>query len=737
MRCLFLLSLLGIFLVSPYIQAQEAVKETGFSLFNVLPQRTLLVTGVPDVTNVKKAFAQSNIYKLALDPEVHRFFLPLWEMVQPKVEKGLKDLEKNLGMSLEETLSVLDGELLVAVVDVVPGNNMPLGAVLSLEFGNQQQNFMQLLSTVQQKGRMKFTEQKWEGLSFYEMQRGPVCYAIIENTFVLASKKELLQEVISAYVGKSKEALLKDNPGVKKVASVLLHGAKQEEPIVPAFVFYANLESAFSTFGKAIPPHVYKIIEDLKIKDIRSLSMSMNLEGKDFHSTFFLYAPGAKDGIHSLYQGDAVNVQELAKNIPDFSTAFSCGKLNLSYLIASVENIIQILDPQEKMGLFMQYKQVVAAVEEQIGFSLKDDFATTFMGDTFSLAFYEGGLFAESASVIPVKDKEKAEKCIQKLADLLKIDRKVVELDGRTYSYFVNPLGKLGDNPFKKMERIKDPVQAVHNALSYGFSGMAYTYDGNYLYLGQTVQGLSSYMQWKNSNKITLADKKDFLDSIPKGNHLSFIYYNPQPSIHIWWNTLRSLVRYFEGYIRGAGIPIETSLLPRAQTLASYFSPGTVVISLEEDGLILSSKGSLDVMILGAAGVGVGAAIAIPGIVKAQERSKDAASMGKLRTLSTAIQLYHVEYAKYPPCGQELFQELLAKNLISPFDTENYECTSIPLEFYQANPNFPIVWTKQENKNGERMVLFFNGDVQKLYRYKFNWLLNDLKKLYQKSQSEK
>ena len=69
MRCLFLLSLLGIFLASPYIQAQEAVKETGFSLFNVLPQRTLLVTGVPDVTNVKKAFAQSNIYKLALDPD--------------------------------------------------------------------------------------------------------------------------------------------------------------------------------------------------------------------------------------------------------------------------------------------------------------------------------------------------------------------------------------------------------------------------------------------------------------------------------------------------------------------------------------------------------------------------------------------------------------------------------------------------------------------------------------------
>lgn len=738
MRSLFLFCLVGI--LSLCLQAQE----NSFSLLNVLPERTLVVLGSPDVSNAAKAFTQTNLYKLSQDPEVNRFLQPILEMLQPEIQKGLKEFEKNMGMSLEETLKVISGELMVAVVDVIPGNNMPLGAVLSLEFGSNQKSFMQLLSLIQQKGRMRFAEQKFEGISLYETAKAPVCYAIIDNTFVLASKKELMEELILSYVGKAKEAFLKDNPHAKKVASVLFQCDTKEENVenqeapqtVPAFVFYLNTENAFARFGKVLPPPVMKMVEDLKIQDIRSLSMSLNFQGKDMHSKFYLYAPGTKEGIHKLYQGDAVNVKELAKNIPDFSSAYSCGKLNLVELFNTVENLLQVLDPQGQMGFLMAYKQAIGAAEEALKFSLKDDFSATFMGDTFSFAFLENNLFSESVSAIPVKDKEKAEKCLQSLASLLKIEKKSVDLDGKTYYYFVNPLGKLGDNPFKKMERIKDPIAAIQNALSYGFSGMAYLYDGEYLYLGQTLQGLSYYMQWRSNTKVSLAERKDFISSIPQGKHLSFLYYNPQPAIQIWWNTLRSLVRYFEGYIRGAGIPLETSLLPRAQTLASYFTQGTIAVSLNEDGILISSKGPLDAMILGVGAIGVGAAVAIPNLIKAREKAQDAALMAKLRTLSTAIQLYNVEYGKYPPCGEELFKELIAKQLLGSFDVENYECTAIPLEFYHENPNFPIVWAKKENNKGERVVLYFNGTVEKLYRYKFNWLISDAQKLYKKSQKK-
>ena len=216
MRFLIVLFMLGI--LTSFLQAQDVAKENTFSLVNVLPERTLIVAGVPDVISAKKAFTETNLYKLFMDPEVSRFFKPFAPIVEPEIEKGLKEFQKNLGITLEETLAIASGEIFLSIVDIFPQERMPLGAVLSLEFGDQQKGIMHFLSMIEKQGRIKFTEQKFEGFSIYETEKAPVCYAIIANTFILSSKRELLEELLLGYMGKPKEKLLKDNPGVRKVA---------------------------------------------------------------------------------------------------------------------------------------------------------------------------------------------------------------------------------------------------------------------------------------------------------------------------------------------------------------------------------------------------------------------------------------------------------------------------------------------------------------------------------------
>lgn len=507
------------------------------------------------------------------------------------------------------------------------------------------------------------------------------------------------------------------------------------------FGFYVNVEGILQIVGKMAPPPAVQMAEKLGVTDIKVLSGSLNTAGKELNTTFYMYAPKSDRGIHKLYKFKPVNFQKTASHIPHMASVFSTGTVNLNKLMGDVEDIIKSIDPSGAMGLFINYKQGLEFIEGKLGLSFKNDLFAAFESTSCSASFYlpAGGLFPENISVGKMKDVKKVKKCIKVMSKLLGVSVKTYRYKKYTIHYFTSKLGRLGTNPFRKLNRMRNPLDAFKMSFANAFSGMAYTMDGDYFYFSQSSQGLMAYLDWKHSYKPALSGNKSFIKAVEKTDPKSFgfLYLDPSLGMRKWYNTFRFLVRMFEGYIRAAGIPLETALLPRSCVLARYFGKSTWTLTADE-GLVIKSRGGLSVMLTGVAAVGIGAAIAIPAIISAKEKAQEAAHKATLRSFYSALNLYRTSHGKYPKTKYSKYSagflnELAKKKYLYARNLYQYRCTSLPLGYWcQKSSAFPIIWTRYPRR-GYHIVLFFDGHVEKVHYYRLSSLNKDRRYEYSKS----
>ena len=77
-----LIGMLGCMLALSGVATAQVPKN--FNLFEVLPERTIAVVGIPDIGQVTKAAKQLSFYQLLSNPQIRQFFSPAWKMVEPK-----------------------------------------------------------------------------------------------------------------------------------------------------------------------------------------------------------------------------------------------------------------------------------------------------------------------------------------------------------------------------------------------------------------------------------------------------------------------------------------------------------------------------------------------------------------------------------------------------------------------------------------------------------------------------
>ena len=743
LSCLVTLAILVSFAGAQAQVEAKAQQQEPFSLVKALPARTILMMGIPELTAVKKAFQQSSLYLLSQDEEMQRFIAPFKKMLEPYLQQGFERFQEQIGMTVEQVLAIPSGEVGMALVDIdMRDRQMPAAFIVSVQVGEHLAKAMQIWKLFQEKTRTKFSEYQHEGITVFHADPH-ITYAIIGDTLLFASKKYLLEEIIASYKHQNKEPLLKDSPDIQTIEKLLF--PKDE---VCAFGLYVNVEQIFARYSEMMPPPAMPILETLGIKDIKALALTSNLVGRDMNTSLLLYAPGKKRGLHKLYDMEKIDVMGWSTKFPAKTCSLSIGRLEIKKLLATVEEIIQLIDPEQQMQLLQKYQQILGMVEEKLGLSLKEDLAEAFGPQVAQASIFPqaGGLFPEGVTVFTVKDRKKAEKCLDSFTKVVGLENKTFVHKGVQINYWLSPLGKLGENPFKDMGRSRNPMQAISQAFSYGFSGPAFAFSKDELYLANSPHAMIQYIEWRREGKDSLATNNDFVAaSCNSQQAFQLIYINLRPMLNKWWNTLRVLLRAFEGYIRAAGVPIETALMPRAETLAKYFGPSVITLTANEHGLLFRSRGTIDAALIGVGAVGVGAAVAIPAIIKMKEKAKSAQARSKMMSISRALALYRMDHSKLPPLGDALLPELVAKELISDqmLKHSSYQCTTIPWDWDWRNfsihiRKFPIVWQKYDSKKDFRTnVLFADGHVEMTSTYRLEYMLKTIKSEYERYQQQK
>lgn len=101
----------------------------------VLPKDTYMYFSIPSVERMKTGFANSSTGMLWADPAFDDFKAEINSAFSSEMEEGLAEVQEALGLSLEELLSIPQGEVCFAL-SATSGNKM--GAVIIMDYGSNE-----------------------------------------------------------------------------------------------------------------------------------------------------------------------------------------------------------------------------------------------------------------------------------------------------------------------------------------------------------------------------------------------------------------------------------------------------------------------------------------------------------------------------------------------------------------------------------------------------------------------
>jgi len=589
----FLFSLVfALLLVIPSF-AQEPSAPTDFSFVGSLPAETIAFFGFPDMPAARAGFEKSNLANLLAEKEFQNFLEPFRAHLDKEIKLFLEQAEQKLGFSATAQKELLNfNQLLVAMLDVDVSNPMkPIPSiVLSIENRKDANQYWEM---IQKMADLSVEEHEiYGGMKIWTSPKLPLYFGVFHHSFLVANQKAALEQLWLAHSTKA-DGRLVQNPEVLALIKKLV--PENEACFLGGYINFQRILSIASNF---MTPEIAANLQKLGIFDIQSIAFASNFSGNQMHSSFILHAPGAKTGIHSFYQGKKLNITELANQFPSNVIGFSSSGVSLVALLERLEEIAELLDPDESQGLLLKLQTIVRLLEMQFGLSIKEDLGTAFAAPIASCSFFAGsGLLPDNITLIPILNQPKAEQCISQLAKLLDLQIKELPRNPKIF-YLSAPLKAFGSDPFSDLENV-NPIQSLVQSMTIGFSGYAFTYLNGSLCLATSTQALEIYLDWKQApGQVSLAQNDNFQNmlNLAPSHCLAVMYMDYREVLDRWLDTSRVILRTFEGLTREFGIPLDTALLPRAKTLGKHLGIYSATISLEPQGLMLSFRGSLDIM---------------------------------------------------------------------------------------------------------------------------------------------
>ncbi|MHC5049391.1 MAG: hypothetical protein ACYTGK_02140, partial [Planctomycetota bacterium] len=202
---------------------------------------------------------------------------------------------------------------------------------------------------------------------------------------------------------------------------------------------YVDLATAWARYGKYLPREARRVVQSLKLDDLRSLAMAVRFEGKDIGISTLIDSPGGNDVITQVLSAHTVDRQFLER-IPSDANSFSIFALDGLRIIKILR---EVLPDQMRRG----FENTLGTLRED-GVDLEKDVFEVFgprcaivnvptgHRDAAGLDYIWNQLLGTSL-IFELQDPVVAEQTLQRLPDETSFARRrEVVLDGvRAWSY--------------------------------------------------------------------------------------------------------------------------------------------------------------------------------------------------------------------------------------------------------------------------------------------------------------
>ena len=520
-----------------------------------------------------------------------------------------------------------------------------------------------------------------------------VLYGFAGDDLVIVAGEETARSVMAALAGTGS-------------APAWLETARASLPVErPAMVSFLDVAGILRTAAPFLGGRLDEMLALTGLDGVGSVASVAGLEGDGFVRRSKIVFDGEPRGLLSLIGGAALAPGDLAA-IPDDATFAVAGRLDPSAAYGRFRDVLVRVDPQDRGDL----SEMLGEIESELGIRLDADLFDT-LGDAWCVynSPGDGGLLISGlTAVIKVKDPATLERTLNRFVETIRLEaggsrnRVTVNdflFEGRRV-FFLNAIGE------------EMPVAP------------AWCVAGDTLVVAAYPQMVKSYLL-RGSESPTLAD-------VPE---VAALWEDETPPVSFWYADLASIFRtaypilhpvgnLICAQLQKKGLALDISLLPAARSILPHLTPATRSVCRTEDGILVTSRGSVPV---GGAGLGSAApllglmhfgvrtrvAVDASGDMAVREQRLKAEAEAELRMLGAALQAYEVEQGALPQSVEQLVSEgYLTAPPVDPW--------GMPFEYYgggakeQPGGQRPSLVAAMAHPlpSGRRAVLYSDGRAE-------------------------
>ena len=330
--------------------------------------------------------------------------------------------------------------------------------------------------------------------------------------------------------------------------------------------------------GSEYSPEVSRLIEDLGLKSMKSITFVSGFDGLAERSVTEVDIPGPRKGLLALASNKKITLANMPP-LPDDVTGFSASNFSVGSIydagIQTVEAVVRMFAPDQADNI----KEGIKQFEGILGVKLGDDLFGSF--DNMMVTYNspsEGPLGLGSVYLFKVKDEKKLR---ESLGSLLKAIPNVpglnAEIKQRTYQGV-----EISELHLNNPGNFNIPCFAIHK----GWFVFASYPQSIYGYVLRTKGDLPT---WKADAKLTAA-----LGAFPK-EFTGISVTDPRPTVRLVLSVLPPLITLGNGLTQFApGLrPFDVGLIPHAQAATRHLFPNITVTTDDGKKIRAETRASL------------------------------------------------------------------------------------------------------------------------------------------------
>ena len=307
------------------------------------------------------------------------------------------------------------------------------------------------------------------------------------------------------------------------------------------------------------------VIDELGVKSLTQMAAVSGFEGKGWSDQGFLGVTGEKKGLLSLLDTTPLTDASLAV-VPKDAVSFSIGKLDLAKVYATVRKSVGNVD--KETGAQMDQAMAEAALQTTLDIEkdLLAPLGTEWVMYRAPLADVGGLSYT----------------MVHKLRDGEKFAKTLATIEGM--------VEKMAEGKFK-IEKIKVSKIDV-SSVSFLQYNVAWAVRNGYLYIMGTLDGIAPAVKQVENKSPSVVENETYkaaMAALPKGiKPISIQYSNPARLYPDLRKTFLGLI----ALARTAGVDLPAEIMPDADDVAKFMTPGASAIWWDATGLHQMGRGA-------------------------------------------------------------------------------------------------------------------------------------------------